>query len=113
MTTTQDYILCEDCGLETALHEFVCSEGQVWNLCNECNQQALEEEEEEQEDLGTCVSCQKEHATIVFMHLKNGNFELCEKCFEWADHEDDYGKEFQKPKEEKTLLETMMEFLRR
>jgi protein-arginine kinase activator protein McsA len=119
--TTEDghYVLCEDCELELALHEFVGSEDKVWKLCGECNQEAYEYcemmegvgEEEEEEELGCCVSCKKENATIVFMHLKNGNFELCDKCFEWADHEDDYGKEFQTPEEEKIPVRTLVDFL--
>lgn len=121
MTTADgNYILCEDCELEFATHVFVGSEDKEWKLCKECNREAIEYCElmegvgEEEEELGTCVCCQKEPAEVVFMHIKNGNFELCETCFEWADHEDDYGKEFGKPKkeEEKTLMMTLAAFLR-
>ena len=99
MTTTDGcYILCEDCDVNFALHEFVGSENKTWNLCDKCNHEAWEAYEEmreierEEEDLGTCVSCKTEKAVISFMHMKNGNFELCNGCFEWADHEDDYGQ---------------------
>lgn len=47
----------------------------------------------EEEVLGDCASCQKP-ATTVFWHLHNGPFELCDGCFAWADHEDDYGETF-------------------
>jgi hypothetical protein len=110
LTNTEGhYILCEDCDMNFANHEFVGSGEIVWKLCDECNHEAKEavkdmreieaeedrrREKEEEEDLGPCVSCKKEQAVISFMHLKNGNFELCQHCFEWADHEDEYGKEF-------------------
>lgn len=123
LTDAGDYILCEECDLEFARHEFVGSGDNVWKLCEACNHGALEavkemreiEEEdarartEEEEDLGTCVSCKNAEAVITFMHLKNGNFELCRKCFEWADHEDDYGAEFA---EEAAVIERMSAHLR-
>ena len=116
--TTEDgaFVFCEDCNLEYAIHEFVGTDDKVFKLCDKCNDEAWEladeqreaEEEEDRkryeeegdyrDDLGCCVSCRKEKAVLVFMHMYNGNFELCEKCFEWADHEDDYGKEFEKEK---------------
>jgi protein-arginine kinase activator protein McsA len=113
---------CEDCGEKPSLHDFVGSDDKEWRLCTECRdeaQQACDEEErrryEEEEDeyyrddLGQCESCQKEKAVIVFMHLYNGNFELCKSCFDWADHERDYGKDF---KREEVLVKTMEDFLR-
>jgi hypothetical protein len=60
--------------------------------------------------LDGCERCLKEKPVNVFMHLKNGNFELCESCFQWADHEDDYGKEFVKP--DSTLMESLKAILR-
>jgi hypothetical protein len=124
-----NYILCEDCELELAERIFVRVDRKTFKLCKKCHleacvacmeqreAEAAEEEEERecqeyeerQDDLGQCVSCRKEKATIVFMHLKNGNFELCERCFRWADHDDDYGIEFKK---EKSLLDTLVWFLR-
>jgi hypothetical protein len=117
MTAHQEdhYTLCEDCEKDFAIHEFVGSEDKVWKLCDACNDEAHEycemmegvgEEEEEEEDLGCCVSCKTAKATIVFMHMKNGNFELCDACFEWADHEDDYGKQ------EAEVMDSMMKCLR-
>lgn len=92
--------LCDDCEMEIAEHDLIGSCGILWRLCEECHKEALEaieegqKAEEEEVNLGICVSCQKEQATITFMHLTNGNFELCDSCFRWADHERDYGKDF-------------------
>ena len=105
---TRHPYLCEDCDMEIAIHVFVNPEQKEFHLCEKCNEEAWEahdeqrraEEEEEEEDLGVCVSCEKEPAKIVFMHLTNGNFELCIHCFQWADHERDYGQDFGKPKED-------------
>jgi hypothetical protein len=102
---------CEDCETGIASHTFVGTYDQVWRLCDTCNDAAeavvedmrvLKEEEdrrreedvEEEEELGICVSCEKQQARIIFTHMTNGNFELCGHCFEWADHEADYGVEF-------------------
>ncbi len=133
LTEDGNYIFCEDCGKEFAIHEFVGSDDKVFKLCETCRDEAQQacddmreieeeedrrkEEEEEDEyyrdDLGQCESCQKEKAVIVFMHLYNGNFELCKDCFDWADHERDYGKDFKKrEEEEKSLMETIVGFLR-
>ena len=129
LTEDGNYIPCEDCDKEFATCEFVGSEDKVYKLCKECEEEAHEvvreqreweaeeerkkQEEEEDEyyrdDLGQCESCQKEKAVIVFMHLYNGNFELCKSCFDWADHERDYGKDF---KREEVLVKTMEDFLR-
>jgi protein-arginine kinase activator protein McsA len=121
LTEDGHYIVCEDCEKEFATIEFVGSDDKVWKLCKECEEEAFElreegererhEEEEYRDDLGQCESCQTEKAVIVFMHMYNGNFELCQKCFEWADHERDYGKDFGKPEEE-VLVKTMEDFLR-
>ena len=98
--------LCDECEMEIAEHDFVGASDIVWRLCAECNKEAKElvedmqkweqeqDEEEEAENLGMCVSCEEKPAKIVFMHLTNGNFELCIRCFEWADHERDYGEDF-------------------
>lgn len=119
LTTTDGHsIICEECHKEFATHEFVGTDDKVFKLCDECNEEAwmlwneqreaeeeedrkrYEEEGDYRDDLGQCESCQKEKAVIVFMHMYNGNFELCQTCFECADHEDDYGKDFGKPKED-------------
>lgn len=102
MTTQHEHhaYLCDDCEMEIAEHDFVGRDGKKWRLCHQCQEEAreiceeVEKEEEQEEELGICVSCQKEKATISFMHITNGNFELCNRCFEWADHERDYGNDF-------------------
>jgi protein-arginine kinase activator protein McsA len=90
--------------MEIAIHVFVNLEHKEFHLCETCNEEAWEahdeqrraEEEGQEENLGICVSCEKEPAKITFMHLTNGNFELCIHCFQWADHERDYGQDFGK-----------------
>lgn len=127
LTEGGNYILCQDCDKEFATCEFVGSDDKVFKLCAQCEEEAhevvreqreaeeeedrrkQEEEDEYRDDLEQCESCQTEKAVIVFMHLTNGNFELCQKCFGWADHEDDYGQDFKK---EKSLMEKMTDFLR-
>jgi protein-arginine kinase activator protein McsA len=106
-TTTTRYRMCDDCDHSVATHQFVGIDETVYELCESCNEAAwraqedrvaYEEEEhaaeEEEEELGICVSCEKQPARVVFNHMTNGNFELCGHCFEWADHEADYGVEF-------------------
>ncbi len=90
--------LCEECDTNIAEHNYVGSCDRVYRLCDPCMEYVRNDEDiiEEEENLGTCVSCKKEQAVISFMHLTNGNFELCKHCFQWADHEDDYGKNFEK-----------------
>lgn len=101
--------VCEECEAGVAEHEFVGAEDKVYHLCGFCYKDAVEtaeegqrweeqrqKAEEQEEHLGNCESCRTEQATIVFMHLTNGNFELCQRCFEFADHERDYGKDFGK-----------------
>ena len=95
--------LCEDCNEGVAIHYITDSDDKMWHLCEKCNDavwDGVEEEdlrlleEEEEEELGMCVCCQEKEAKIVFMHLTNGNFELCISCFEFADHERSYGQDF-------------------
>lgn len=101
--------LCEECEIDIAAHDFEGAENKVYHLCGVCYKDAVvtaeegmrweeqrQKAEEQEEHLGHCESCQTEQATIVFMHLSNGNFELCQRCFEFADHERDYGKDFGK-----------------
>ena len=103
MTATTSPCLCEECNVGTAVHQFTDTEDKTWHLCEKCNDMAwdaVEEEdlrlleEEKEEDLGICVCCQEKEAKITFMHLTNGNFDLCIRCFEFADHERDYGTNF-------------------
>jgi hypothetical protein len=37
-----------------------------------------------------CEDCHFRPATRIFLHIDKGRFYLCERCFGWADHEDDY-----------------------
>lgn len=63
------------------------------HLCEHCEDW---DEREQEEDLGVCQSCRHQDAEVSFLHLTNGNFELCERCFQAATHEPDYGKDFVK-----------------
>ena len=78
----------EDAAYAQAMEEVMFIREGVWG------EGARAEVEEEEEGLGICVSCREKDAKITFMHLTNGNFELCIRCFEWADHERDYGTDF-------------------
>ena len=44
---------------------------------------------------GRCQSCIHTPASSRFLHLDGREFFLCEYCFWEADHESDYGKDFQ------------------
>ena len=41
-----------------------------------------------------CQDCRKADATCTFRHLDGRIFSLCDRCFGWADHEEDYGADF-------------------
>lgn len=42
-----------------------------------------------------CQDCQENYAVSAFVHLDGRWFYLCHICYYAADHEDDYGKDFQ------------------
>lgn len=37
-----------------------------------------------------CWDCRQAPATRTFLHMTKGHFPLCDSCFEFADHDDDY-----------------------
>jgi hypothetical protein len=44
---------------------------------------------------GYCQSCIHTQATCRFLHLDGREFFLCDYCFQLADHESDYGEDFE------------------
>jgi hypothetical protein len=44
---------------------------------------------------GNCQSCIYSPATSRFLHLDGREFFLCDYCFHLADHESDYGEDFE------------------
>lgn len=44
---------------------------------------------------GICQDCRHELVTSRFLHLDGTSYFLCSDCFVAADHEDDYGQEFE------------------
>ena len=56
------------------------------HLCEDCS--------DADEELGICECCREMDASVSFLHITNGSFELCEGCFQAADHEPEYGKDF-------------------
>jgi hypothetical protein len=45
---------------------------------------------QETEVHGPCDDCYRARAVRRFCHMDGRQFALCETCFSWADHEDDY-----------------------
>lgn len=84
---------CERCHCKRAsvlVYTSPATSDDALHLCEDCS------DEEEEEDLGVCRCCRSQEATISFMHITNGNFELCDGCFQAADHEPEYGRDFVK-----------------
>lgn len=84
---------CSSCGA-VADFEVEGDDGKLYPLCNNCDV-SVRETQAEHADLedaiqGPCQDCLREQATRKFVHLHKGVFYLCELCFAWADHEDDY-----------------------
>ena len=44
---------------------------------------------------GICQDCRHELVTSRFLHLDGTSYFLCSDCFAAADHEDDYGQDFE------------------
>lgn len=44
---------------------------------------------------GICQDCRYELVTARFLHLNGTDYFLCNSCFYAADHEDDYGQDFE------------------
>ena len=77
---------CSDCGAD-ATTELADASGVLWPLCAACD---VWWRESVKAPLGVCQDCCVESATRQFVHLQKGVFCLCERCFVWADHEEDY-----------------------
>ena len=54
-----------------------------------------EEDEYETDTACNCEDCKQQPATCRFLHLDGREFFLCYTCFYSADHESDYGKDFE------------------
>jgi hypothetical protein len=80
---------CTECGADATL-EVLGLDDQLYLLCLKCRE-AFEEAETRRELEGKlCEDCQFRPADHIFYHMKKGQFCLCERCWTWADHEDDY-----------------------
>jgi hypothetical protein len=85
-TTTQ----CTECGAAPGTHEIYGEDDQAYLVCLECATAQYEKEEREDIEGRTCDDCQFRPAERIFCHMDKGTFYLCERCWGWADHEDDY-----------------------
>lgn len=78
---------CDHCGA-SAVTEF-----ETYSFCDNCDvhlRETLAESSSDEEDYGVCDDCQEAQAECVFLHLDGRRFHLCNACWQWADHEDDY-----------------------
>lgn len=50
----------------------------------------IDEPEADDQVCGACEDCYQNPAVRHFCHLDGRQFALCESCYSWADHEDDY-----------------------
>lgn len=84
---------CSECGA-AATTELEDEHGEMWPLCASCDvwwRETQAELADQAESIqGPCQDCRRADATRKFVHLHKGAFFLCERCFSWADHEDDY-----------------------
>ena len=89
----QDEVECDTCG-DVAVTEFVGGGGSVHPLCGACDNHLRETlagvYDEREEVRGPCQDCYRARAVREFWHLDGRRFALCDGCFSWADHEDDY-----------------------
>lgn len=80
---------CSECG-DQATTELEDASGVVWPLCANCDVWWRESEAEREAMNGMCQDCSANPVTCRFVHLHKGVFYLCDECFGFADHEDDY-----------------------
>jgi hypothetical protein len=91
---------CAECS-DVATTEVMGSDAQPYSLCARCAGEFQETVAELEQDRSTlyswdytavrwCEDCRESAAVREFMHLRKGTFFLCDSCFMWADHEDDY-----------------------
>lgn len=85
---------CSECGA-AATTELEDEHGEMWPLCANCDVWWRETQAELADQAAAlreqqCQDCHREPATCRFLHMYKGEFFLCEGCFGWADHEDDY-----------------------
>lgn len=85
---------CSECGA-VATTELEDEHGEMWPLCANCDvwwRETQAELADQAEALNgqRCQDCRLQPATCRFVHLRKGEFFLCDNCFGWADHEDDY-----------------------
>jgi hypothetical protein len=89
----QAEVECDTCG-DVAVTEFVGGGGSVYPLCEGCDahlRETLEGAYDEVDEVyGQCEDCRGARATRWFCHLDGRRFLLCNGCYSWADHEDDY-----------------------
>jgi hypothetical protein len=95
MTTVYNQVPeCDTCG-DVAVTEYIGGGGTVSPLCASCDvhlRETMAGLHEVTEDLSHmwCDDCQEERAKRRFLHLDGRQFALCDVCYHWADHEDDY-----------------------
>jgi hypothetical protein len=89
----QDEVECDTCG-DVAVTEYIGGGGGVSPLCANCDvhlRETMAGLHDARDVLDQwCDDCQEERANRRFLHLDGRQFALCESCYHWADHEDDY-----------------------
>jgi hypothetical protein len=84
---------CDDCGSDTELtDEYQMEDGEIRNLCENCRPKFMEPLPKRQ--ALQCNDCKATPATQTFLHLDGRKFDLCDSCWQLADHEEDYGVSF-------------------